>query len=470
MTISAFIIFSAFVAAIAILVIQRVQRFHLVILLSLIAIFWVRMIYMWPGDDDLDLIMLYPPVYSLERIFDPTQYYQEFRPMLHFVNFMLASIFGREYIGWKIASLFFHFINTLLVYRIATSFLHSEKVCLAAAAIYTVHPAPAWEIMQAGNTYMVTFFFLVSFITFVWSFEKKAKTGWYALSVAAFTTGLFFKASMLMMCLVIPCYLLFYVTPSRFFRKGLKLLPYAVIAIGYLLLKITWETKFDKVAEGGIGLGPHMFTQFMDYLALIVFPKLHPITQENWANIIAFDAYAHFPIRYPFTFFPIEGLHGLLRLGSLAVLIALFITGERRERFFLLWIPATLIIYLALIDDVGSHYTRLPVAGFAIILAQTGRRLYHYSSRFRKPAVLGTILMLLFGFYWIQAYRVTNLYYVEGVITAAKSEGREENYNFSEITNIQAVRDLHRRLRPEFLSFVNEEAAKRPYIGVMAED
>ncbi len=164
MTTAALFGYLFFLVGLAAVTIRRVPARHLLLLAILIVIYWGRMITMFAGDDDLDFFMLFPSVYSLDRIFDPSQYYVEFRPMMHFHNYMLWSLFGRSYyVGFKVVTLLFHLTNTLLAYRFLSLFLSSKGAVLAAAAIYAVHPAPAWEMMQIAPNYMLTFLFFISF-------------------------------------------------------------------------------------------------------------------------------------------------------------------------------------------------------------------------------------------------------------------------------------------------------------------
>lgn len=472
MTAVAFGCYCLLVAVFALLVIRRVPWPHLLLLAALVIIFWGRMLPMFTGDDDLDFLMLYPPTYSLASIFSPSCYYQEFRPLLHFHNYLLWSIFGREwYIGFKVVTLLFHFINTLLAYRFIRLFVASEKTSLLAAAIYAVHPAPAWEIMQIAPSYMVTFFFFTSFLCYVHTLKSGPHSRlWLFVSLLSLVLGLSYKASLLGLLLAIPAYVFFFQPPSRYWKEVAKFTPFVLIGFTFLFVKLSLEKNFAKFEEDEFRFGIHVFTQLWDYFTLMLFPRVLSIPQEIWLNITTFDGYRYYPIRYPFSLLPLENLHILFRLLTLGFLIFFAIKSTREDRFLLVWCVVTLAIYLGLVNELATHYTRLAVAAIAILLVHFYQRLANAIQLLKKPAIQIAVTIMLFFFYWVQIYRVGNIYYIDGVVTAAVSEGREDEYDFSKITDLKAVQELEEKLRPRFLEFINTDAKNRKYIGPMLYD
>ena len=316
---------------------------HLGLLFFLIIVTYANSLNNAFLSDDLAEIVNNPNVSSLK--FAITSHPFGFiRLIFYWLAFHLG---GLNPIFFRSINIFFHLGSTLLIYTLL-SLIYSKRLALLVASIFAVHPAISEAVVWiSGGSYpQYTFFFLLSFLLYILSKERK-KYYWAAI----LTFVLSFMSHPQMPLLLFLVFSLWELCFGSLKTSWKKTIPFLIIAILFLITSLgalpERETTLQSVhyQERGVD-NPFVLipVAISSYFELIFFPK----TLTLYHSELAFGA-IEFSIRAILTILFLIGVlisfkkNKLIFFWSSLFLIAL---APTLTPFRLNWIVAERYLYL----------------------------------------------------------------------------------------------------------------------------
>ncbi|OGK38252.1 hypothetical protein A3F03_04955 [Candidatus Roizmanbacteria bacterium RIFCSPHIGHO2_12_FULL_41_11] len=275
--------------------------------------------------DDLLGIVQNKQIGNLSNIFS-----SPFYPLRPFILFVIYHLFGLTPAYFRLVNIFFHLGSTVLVYFLFC-LLSNRRLALFTACIFAVHPVLVESItwISGGGYVQYTFFFLLSFVSFLLS-RRSFKL--YSLSIVSYIASLM---SSPMTVVLSPFYGLFELLFGDIKNSWRKLIP-------YLVLSVIWG--IGNLA--GIGSRLHNFqtlhyvtnTQLNPFLTV-------PVAITNYLQLI------FFPVNL--TLYHSELMYGFSQLMVMAVLLMIyllitfaFIKKDKLAFFWMLFFPLSLAVTL----------------------------------------------------------------------------------------------------------------------------
>ncbi len=292
----------------------------------------------------------------------------QFRPLGYALLAVPRTFLGPEHPAfWHGLLIFFHLLNTLLVFFIARSFSQRFAVGLAAAAAFGLHPM-ATVIVNNVNEFHILLgltFSLAAILTYV-SFSNRGSKFFYWLTVTFFVLGLFTGRLAVSVPLVLLAYESFY-QRTDFRRMGIRLAPFLLAILLFIPVWTAYEPhplhyKYVPTHEGSFW---HGFFSVVgatgQYAGALLFAHnvpvpLHEIVERifQWnnpkfllwilGNAVIFGAAVWFLAKR--------------RWAALGLIIA-----------FLAMAPYASVGYNRVVEYVSWSYLYFPVAGVALFLA-----------------------------------------------------------------------------------------------------
>lgn len=352
------------------------SRRHLLYRLTLITVLLLAVYgntlnhgFVW---DDQDIIVENPTLESLsnipsfflteDRIESSTGY---FRP-LTYVSFAVdRAIWGLNPVGFNITNLLLHILVALLFYQVIATLFNNEKLALAAALIFSLHPVAGETInFHSGgrNTLLCALFILLALLFYVK--EKR-------LAAAICFAGAIFSKEF---GLLLPAILFIH---DRLIKNEkprlISYLPFLVPVVIYFTLRSYAIEKANllsalNVTESLWG-APYLV---MKYLANMMYPFNLSVLYDISTNII----------------------YAALSLAGIALLV--FIAYHFRKQgeivlsiswFLLFLLPVINIIHLQSASLMADRNAYIPLMGFALALA-------FIITKIRKEAAVAIVLIL----------------------------------------------------------------------------
>jgi Tfp pilus assembly protein PilF len=158
-----------------------------------------------------------------------------YRPVITLSYMLNYSLFGLNPVGYHATNLFFHTLNSIIIYLLAFS-LSSSLICsLLTSLLFAVHPIHTESVSWiSGRTDVIAgFFFFLSLLLYC-RWDKKSFL-LYVLSLCAFSLALLSKEMVITLLFLLITYD-WLLKPGGF--KGIKFtwyLPYVVIILLYLI-------------------------------------------------------------------------------------------------------------------------------------------------------------------------------------------------------------------------------------------
>ena len=335
-----------------------------------------------------------------------------YRPVMSLIFAVDYSLFGAEPWAYHLTSLFFHSLNSVLVFLLGLKLLRDGEpgalsggveagrsplwLALGASLLFAAHPvnteAVAWASAIPELSYSL--FYLLS-LYFYLSYREGARLWSYIISLGAFLLALFSKEPAITLPLVLISYDLFIrgerVRPLLSWVKRFS--PYAVAVAVYLLARVN--------ALGGLSPMESVHAKLGGAAYIL---NLLPLIKGYFLKLV-------FPIslNYSYNFSPItsagegEFLLSLFVAALLAVTSVWLFRRSRRAFFLLLWIvlPLLPVLYIpAIAHNVFSErYLYLPAAAFSMLAALTLFRVAALGGSHSRRALGVALISLTFLFY-----------------------------------------------------------------------
>src|SRR3989344_495302 len=184
-----------------------------------------------------------------------------YRPILKLTYWMEYSLFNLNPIGYHVTSLFFHILNTILVFYLANILTKDMNVSYIAALVFAVHPLHTDTITRTANSNNLTFtfFYLLAVISFIKYSTLGETIGVYlAIAIFAFILSLLAKETAITLPVVLFLYeFVFYLGKIHDYYL---ISPYLNKYIPFLLILFIYFILRAFVLGGGaplrgIGLG-----------------------------------------------------------------------------------------------------------------------------------------------------------------------------------------------------------------------
>ncbi len=214
---------------------------------------------------------------DVARSTEPTPYY---RPLTLLTFLVEERLHGLTPYLVRLANVFLHAANAFLVYRLARRFFKDNYASLLAGLLFAVHPLNSEGVdFNAGgrNTMLACLFILAAYLCHERSARQGKAPGALA-GAALFFSGLFAKETTIALLpfigfIEIPA--LRKAVPAGRTRAALRLIPYAVGTVIYLILRSNALTGAGVRLEVLAGLGSRLLDNLdiiPRYLLTVVWP------------------------------------------------------------------------------------------------------------------------------------------------------------------------------------------------------
>lgn len=307
------------------------------------------------------------------------------------------AIWGLTSFGFHLTNTLLHASNTALVYIFGTLLFKDRMVPLTAAMLFGLHPiqSEAVNCITFREDLLVTLFYLLTIITFLWS-DITRKKGIYSVSLFLFAFALLSKEMAITLPVVLA--LLHYTISTGIDLKTLiynKRWYYAALSILIALYLIGLAgllryTDIPRIEYSG-EIWYNTFTTagqiMINYIRLLFFPIGLSI-DHNPVVVSIFD------------------IKGLIGIGLITILSAfsiyLILKHRSLQSFFTLWFFITLLPIAAsyYLQPSAERFLYLPSIGWVFLLSSALTFLYRRLETFKKSKlVYMATLILLLAFY-----------------------------------------------------------------------
>jgi tetratricopeptide (TPR) repeat protein len=269
--------------------------------------------------------------------------------------------------GYHLENVFFHILNTLILFYVLMRMTGAVWPSAFVAAVFALHPlhveSVAW--IAERKDLLSAFFWLLT----MWAYVKyaagqtrrSAPTIWYLAAILFFILGLMSKPM-------------------------LVTLPFVLLLLDYwpLKRKITWRLLIEKIPFFILSFASCVITYFVQQRggATISVEILHLKTRIANA-LIAYLTYitnmiwpAHLAVLYPHPGDAFSVTKAVISGLLLVIASIIFIYLGRRQRFLTvgwLWYLGTLVPVIGLVQvgvqSMADRYTYIPLTGLFIIIA-----------------------------------------------------------------------------------------------------
>ncbi len=329
--------------------------------------------------DDIAEIAQKPEIADFSRIL---QY--PFGPIRHFIYWASVHIGGVNPFTFRLTNLIFHLLSSYLVYFIIFLIYKSKRIALFASALFAVHPAIAEAVLWiSGGMYaQYSFFFLLSFLFYILSSEKKL---FYILS------SIFYLLS-LMSHPVMPA-ALFVIYPLYDFcfrslkKNWFKFIPFLILALVYVFVNLAAlperETTLQTVHYQEKGVDNPLIQipiAISSYAELIFFPKILTLYHSE----LAFGNFSF-------------AMRALLTLAF----FGLILVGFKKDKSTFFWLSFFIIALSPTLTPfrlnwiVAERYIYLPSIGIFTLLALGLDKLILLRKKFTNTLYIIFVLIIL---------------------------------------------------------------------------
>jgi len=312
-----------------------------------------------------------------------------------------TTCFAVEYQLWELnpaayhaVNLFFHLLNSFLVFLFIRRIIGAHAPALIAAALFAAHPALTEDVcwICSRSDLLCMFFYIAALLGYLRSREEagRRRAAFYGVALAASALAMLSKE----MAVTFPAA----VVAIDFRREGMKgqtpgrwlsYAPFVVLAAVYLIIRINIMSLFAQRAHWGdtpLAAAAIMAKSVAYYIGILTYPFGLTVFPAIDTNVSLHDAAAVFAV--------------VLVLGLIAAAVAL-----RRKcptaslgvvLFFILLLPASNIIPLKAI--VADRFVYLPSLGFFIVAAALVQGIWaseNSHSRRNKALLAGAIAAIV---------------------------------------------------------------------------
>jgi len=297
-------------------------------------------------------------------------------PLTWLSHMLDYQLFGRNPAGHHIINLFFHIMNTLLLFWVFQRMTGAVWQSAFVAAAFALHPlhveSVAW--VAERKDVLSTLFWMLTMAAYL-SYVKRPSAGRYLLTLLAFALGLMAKPMLVTLPFVLllldywplvrfkklqPCQSSRYEKASNWFLVVEKL-PLFVIAMASSV--ITFIVQQEQGAMDALERLPlnirmaNVLTSYITYISKMIYPS-------------------HLAVLYPHQGRDFALWYVLVSLGILIlVTIIALLLGRRKPYIFLgwFWYLGTLVPVIGFVQigaqGMADRYTYVPSIGIFIIVA-----------------------------------------------------------------------------------------------------
>ncbi len=306
------------------------------------------------------------------QYFDPRLQTYGFRPLQGFQFFFEYLLFRDDRAGHHFAHILFHTINCLLLLAIVWRVSNRWRLAFLSALAYATLPAYSLAVMWLGVADPITaIFFLLTILFWVLHLQAR-RTIWYALAIGAFIMTMMGKE----ICVLLPP-ILFLIeflvlrVPFRFTDVVRRYAIFVGLLVPYLVYEYAVQKSGAFVQMAGYGIGPHVLSNLVKYLAVFVAPwLLFPPTEwlyYAWL-VLALGLYLYVIIR--------TRSRALLFLGLAPLLVVLPVLGFEPfwfdARYLYLPLMAGAVLLAFVIEQAGLWLNKVPLARWIFALGLGG--------------------------------------------------------------------------------------------------
>ena len=329
-----------------------------------------------------------------------------YRPMMHVIYLVSYGMFGLKPWGFHLVNIFFHMINSLLVFLVASSLFRPRRLqdtsssplpsfispAFVAALLFALHPinteAVAWVGAVTDLSY--TFFYLCSLYFYIRA-EDGFKNKEYFISLASFSLALLCKEP----AVTLPAALIAYDITFGQGSKGIYF--YAKKYSAFILLLGLYFIVRVQVLGGFAPVKMNRDLTTYQY-CINVFPLISTYLEKLFIPIGQNAIH---------TFHPLTSLWDMKALLSLSITIsfiaAVFIAYRKSRIIFfglvVIIVPLLPALYTPAIGEspLAERYLYLPSVGFAIVLATLYSSQTERLQSYRLPIVAMALIAVLFS-------------------------------------------------------------------------
>ncbi len=372
--------------------------------------------------DDIDQVLNNPWIRDIRNIptffskgvwgfwMDPAKsnYY---RPLMYVTYTFVYHLFGAKAWGFHLVNILFHCGVTVLVFLLSRKLLMDHRPSRfpadivfpsIAAILFASHPIHTEAVTWIAGLPDVafTFFYLLSF--YLYARSKAGLSGSYLFSVACFTVAAFFKEPALTLPIVLFAYdYVFREARTHFLDYARRYVPYLVIGVGYLALRIHALGKFAPnkmhVSLSAYQYVINVFPLFAKYLEKLIAPLnlntfhvLHPIS----------------------SLFELKGAFSFMATAAFLILTAIAFKKNKVVFLSLLFVAVPLlpVLYIPVLaeNSFTERYLYLPSVGYVILLSTV---LLWVKERLpRMVRSVTVILIVVLGLYTVGTVNRNNMW------------------------------------------------------------
>lgn len=348
--------------------------------------------------DDGGYITEYEPIQEIKaenlKIIWSVFYKGNYHPITTTVNAIEYAIAGDDPLLYHIVNLFFHLLNTFLVFWFILLITKRNEIAAICAVLFGIHPMHVESVAWVSELkdVLYSFFFLSAMISYYFYLIKKSrKARYYVFSLVLFALSLLSKSAAVTLPVVLL--LIDYFTKRKFsYKMIVEKIPFFLFSIAFGITAILSQGERGAIQD----LTP-MFSiperlMLASYATMVYTLKLFvPV------NLAAMYPYPH---RID-GFLPTEYFIAPIFVILIALLIFIFRKRNRYLVFGSLFFLVTISIVLQLLPVGGAilaeRYTYIPYIGYFLILGYAYVYIFDAKSGFkRKIKPLVNVILVLF--------------------------------------------------------------------------
>ncbi len=224
--------------------------------------------------NSLEWALKLTPAQYLARTFDPRVQVTEYRPLLSLLMWGEFLAFRWDPTGYHLVRIVAHLANVWLLFALVQRVARNGRVALIAALIFAGLPVYHQAIFHVVDPAPeVGFFYLLCVWGWVGYLQRRAR-GEYGLALVAFALALLGKETSVTLAVTLVLVDRLLIRDQVNWRAWfLRYVPFGVVMAIYL--GIEWIVQLNgRFISGGGGwsIGAHAFGNFLNYLALWIFP------------------------------------------------------------------------------------------------------------------------------------------------------------------------------------------------------
>ena len=392
---------------------------------------------------------------------------------LTWISMMLDyQLFGLNPTGYHLENLFWHIVNSLLLYHILSRLTGKQWLSVAVASIFALHPinveAVAWLVER--KTVMSTVFFLTVILLYM-RYTEKPSIRRYVFVLFTMVLGLMIKSSLTILPILL---LLLDIWPlgrlasgpeywKRSFRLVLEKIPLFVLSIGSVyisMLSMGKRTVSFEIYPLHLRLENALISTIA-YIGKLFWP----------AKLIIF-----YPLKPSFPVWQVAGAAGIL----LAISMAAFLLAKKYPWFVVGWLwylasvlPVSGLLQAGLWPAMADRFAYTPFIGLYIIvvwgLALLVDRIQKREAKLAFSMAGGLLVVILVFRTSVQAgYWQDTVTLFEHAFTIVREEGLKSPYPMPPpMMNYLAKADVGRQLAdkgrlPEAIKYLSDVLADAP--------